>query len=92
MPAVTALQVTLISAGLCTKPPRLEAIAQVCASRNDAKGTFEWLDRALSNRDSGISYLFYDPLILRYKDDPRFAAFCRKVGLAVPGQAAPHPT
>jgi hypothetical protein len=29
-----------------------------------------------------------DPFILRYKDDPRFAAFCRKVGLPVPGEAS----
>jgi hypothetical protein len=29
--------------------------------------------------------LLYDPFILRYKDDPRFAAFCRKVGLPAPG-------
>ena len=28
-----------------------------------------------------------DPFILRYKNDPRFAAFCRKVGLPVPGEA-----
>jgi TolB-like protein/Flp pilus assembly protein TadD len=60
-------------------------IAQVYALRNDAKETFAWLDRAWSNRDSGITYLLYDPFILRYKDDPRFAAFCRKVGLPVPG-------
>ena len=29
-----------------------------------------------------------DPFILRYKDDPRFAAFCRKVGLPVHGEAS----
>ena len=62
-------------------------IAEVYALRNDAKATFEWLDRAWSNRDQGIQYLLYDPFILRYKDDPRFAAFCRKVGLPVPGEA-----
>jgi tetratricopeptide (TPR) repeat protein len=56
-------------------------IAQTYALRNDADKTFEWLDRALSNRDSGISYLLFDPLILRFRDDPRFAAFCKKVGL-----------
>jgi TolB-like protein/Flp pilus assembly protein TadD len=62
-------------------------IAQVYALRNDATATFEWLDRAWSIRDSGITFLLFDPLILRYKDDPRFAAFCRKVGLPVPGNA-----
>ena len=61
-------------------------IADAYALRNDAKATFEWLDRALSIRDAGIQSLLYDPFILRYKDDPRFAAFCRKVGLPVPGE------
>jgi tetratricopeptide (TPR) repeat protein len=65
-------------------------IAEVYALRNDAKATFEWLDRAWSNRDAGIQYLLHDPFILRYKDDPRFAAFCRKVGLPVPGEASAH--
>jgi hypothetical protein len=64
------------------------AIAEVYALRNDARATFEWLDRAWSSRDTGIVILVYDPFILRYKDDPRFAAFCRKVGLPVPGDAA----
>jgi TolB-like protein/Tfp pilus assembly protein PilF len=65
-------------------------IAEVYALRNDAKATFEWLDRAWNNRDAGIQYLLFDPFILRYKDDPRFAAFCRKVGLPVPGEATEH--
>ena len=59
-------------------------IAQIQAARNDADATFEWLDRAWGSRDPGISTLLYDPLILKYKDDPRFAAFCRKVGLPAP--------
>jgi tetratricopeptide (TPR) repeat protein len=59
-------------------------IAQVYALRNDPKDTFAWLDRAWSNRDAGIQFLLYDPFILRYKHDARFAAFCRKVGLPVP--------
>jgi hypothetical protein len=42
--------------------------------RGDATATFEWLDRAWSTRDAGIAGLLYDPFILRYKDDPRFAA------------------
>ena len=63
-------------------------IAEVYALRNDAKATFEWLDRSWSSRDSGIGLLLYDPFILRFKDDPRFAVFCRKVGLPVPGNAA----
>jgi TolB-like protein/Flp pilus assembly protein TadD len=65
-------------------------IAEVYALRNDAKATFEWLDRAWNNRDSGIQYLLFDPFILRFKDDPRFAAFCRKVRLPVPGEATAH--
>ena len=59
-------------------------IAEGYALRDDAKLTFEWLDRAWRNRDSGIGFLLYDPFILRYKNDPRFAAFCRKVGLPTP--------
>jgi TolB-like protein/Flp pilus assembly protein TadD len=62
-------------------------IAQVYALRNDAKATFEWLDRAWSNRDPGIQFLLSDPFILRFKNDPRFAAFCRKVGLPGPGES-----
>jgi len=78
---------TLIEKDANTTP---YGIAQVYAQRNDPQQTFEWLDRAWSNRDTGIQYVLYDPFILRYKDDPRFAAFCRKVGLPVPGEASAH--
>jgi TolB-like protein/tetratricopeptide (TPR) repeat protein len=61
-------------------------IAEVQALRNDANATFEWLDKAWSSRDPGIKYVLFDPFIVRFKGDPRFAAFCRKVGLPAPGE------
>ena len=54
---------------------------------------FEWLERAWASRDPGIGLLLYDPLLRVYRTDPRFAAFCRKVGLPVPSSvASPVPT
>ena len=61
-------------------------IAEIYALRNDATKTFEWLERVWSQRDTDIGMLLYDPFIPRYKDDPRFAAFCRKVGLPTPAE------
>ncbi|MBS0432274.1 MAG: hypothetical protein JSS21_07695, partial [Proteobacteria bacterium] len=37
-----------------------------------------------ANRDPGIAYLLYDPFLLAYGNDPRFIAFCKKVGLPPP--------
>jgi TolB-like protein/Flp pilus assembly protein TadD len=62
------------------------SVAQAYAVRNDADKTFLWLDRALRERDPGIKHLLYDPFLARYKNDPRFAAFCRKVGLPTPAE------
>ena len=64
-------------------------IAQVYALRKEPDKVFEWLERAWANRDPGIGLLLYDPLLLRYSHDPRFAALCRKVGLPVPGEKLP---
>jgi TolB-like protein/Tfp pilus assembly protein PilF len=56
-------------------------IAVIYAMRRDPDNMFKWLDRAWKNRDGGISFLLTNPWALRYKDDPRFAAFCEKVDL-----------
>jgi TolB-like protein len=66
-------------------------IAQVYAVRRDPDKTFEWLDRAWANRDPGLQFLLVDPFILRYQGDPRFAAFCAKIGLptTTSGKALP---
>lgn len=59
-------------------------VAQVYALRNDDAATFDWLERARETRDPGVGNTMIDPLVMRYKDDPRLAAFCAKIGL-------PHP-
>ncbi|HJU07213.1 MAG TPA: hypothetical protein VJ727_01865 [Rhodanobacteraceae bacterium] len=66
-------------------------IAQTYALRRDPASVFEWLDRARADRDGGIQYLAYDPIILRYKDDPRFIAFAKKVGLPTTTDAKAMP-
>jgi TolB-like protein len=62
-------------------------VAQIYAMRNDADKTFEWLDHAWSYRDPAVHNLPYDPFIGRFKNDPRFIAYSRKIGLPVPGDA-----
>ncbi|WP_374357290.1 tetratricopeptide repeat protein [Thermomonas sp.] len=62
-------------------------VAQVQALRNDADATFEWLERARANRDPGVGNTMIDPLVMRYKEDPRLAAFCETVGLPPPTES-----
>lgn len=59
-------------------------IAQIYALRGDAGAAVQWLERASSPY---ILYLLTDPIILRVRDDPRFIAFCKKVGLPPPSQS-----
>lgn len=56
-------------------------MAEGYAVRKDPDGLFKWLDGAWARHDAGIQLLLFDPLLLRCESDPRFAAFCRKVGL-----------
>ena len=62
-------------------------VAQVQALRNDADATFEWLERARETRDPGVGNTMIDPLVMRYKTDPRLAAFCKSVGLPPPTES-----
>ena len=66
-------------------------IAEVYAIRRDADKTFEWLDRAWASRDPGITSLLTDPFILRFRDDPRFAVFCKKAGFPTATEARALP-
>lgn len=56
-------------------------IADVHALRKEPDAMFRWLDRAWDQHDGSVEAVLFDPLILRYRDDPRFAVFCSKAGL-----------
>ena len=63
-------------------------MAQVYAVRGEPDAMFDWLQRALKARDPGMQSLLYDALLLRYRDDPRYAALAKKAGLPWPPVAA----
>jgi TolB-like protein/Tfp pilus assembly protein PilF len=59
-------------------------IARVYALRGDAGRTLEWLERSLASNPSRALFLLADPFLLRFRDDPRFIAFCKRLGLPPP--------
>jgi Flp pilus assembly protein TadD len=66
-------------------------IAAVYGLRNEPDKMFEWLDRAYTESDSGLTQLLVTPFILTYKNDPRFAAFCQKLKVQVQPASATKP-
>ena len=56
-------------------------IAEVYAFRNQSDEAFEWLDRAYAQRDAGLIVTKVDPLLKSLHNDPRFAAFLKKLNL-----------
>jgi serine/threonine-protein kinase len=58
-------------------------VAEVYAIRGDADKMFAALERAWKEHDPGLTFLLFDPLLLRFKDGPRYAALVKSVGLPV---------
>lgn len=56
-------------------------IAEIYAYRNEKDKAFEWLERAYSQRDGGLSGMVGDPLLRNIVKDPRYAAFMKKMKL-----------
>ncbi len=56
-------------------------IASAFAWRGEADQAFQWLDRALAQRDGGLGDLRLDPLLRGLRGDPRFKAMEKKIGL-----------
>ena len=54
-------------------------IAAVYAFRNRPDEAFEWLDRAYAQRDGGVIETKVDPRLKSLHNDPRFAAFLKKL-------------
>jgi tetratricopeptide (TPR) repeat protein len=56
-------------------------IATIYAFRNQTDEAFEWLDRAYAQRDPSLMSTKIDPLLKSLHNDPRFAAFLKKLNL-----------
>lgn len=59
-------------------------IAQAYALRKDSDNTFKWLEHAHTAQDAGADGLLYDPFMLPWRHDPRFAKICEELKLPVP--------
>jgi hypothetical protein len=59
-------------------------IADAYALEKQPDKVFEWLDRAVAARNDGTSSLLIDQILKPYRNDPRFVALCRTVGLLAP--------
>jgi tetratricopeptide (TPR) repeat protein len=57
-------------------------IAYVHAWRNESDQAFEWLDKAVTLQDPGVSEVAYQPLFANVHDDPRWLPFLRRIGKA----------
>src|SRR6185437_15512096 len=56
-------------------------IATIYAFRNQTDEAFEWLDRAYAQRDPSLGATKLEPLLKSLHNDPRFAAFLKKLNL-----------
>src|SRR2546423_490184 len=66
-------------------------IATVYGLRKEPDKMFDWLERAYTEHDPGLTQLLGTPFILNYRDDPRFAALCQKLKVPVPPTAVSKP-
>lgn len=56
-------------------------IAAVYAFRGETDLAFQWLDRAFAERDSGLTEMKTDPLLVGLHNDARYAAMLKKIHL-----------
>ncbi|HEY2685060.1 MAG TPA: TIR domain-containing protein [Steroidobacteraceae bacterium] len=56
-------------------------VAEVYAWRGEKDKAFEWLDRAFTQQDNGLTSLKADPLMDSLRGDPRYKTFLRKMKL-----------
>src|SRR5581483_1422273 len=56
-------------------------VAEACAWLGESDHAFEWLERAYSQRDGGLSELKIAPMLRPLHTDPRFKTLLRKLNL-----------
>jgi hypothetical protein len=54
-------------------------IAVIHSTRGDADAAFQWLDRALLERDPGIPQAYMEPVFRPLHSDPRWGQLLRKL-------------
>jgi TolB-like protein/Tfp pilus assembly protein PilF len=54
-------------------------LAIVYANRGDADRAFQWLERGVQQRDAGMLWMKYDPILRPLNHDPRFTAILAKM-------------
>jgi TolB-like protein/DNA-binding winged helix-turn-helix (wHTH) protein/Flp pilus assembly protein TadD len=57
-------------------------VAAVYAFRNQPDKAFEWLDRAYAQHDLNLNWTKAEPLLKNLHNDPRYAAFLKKLNLS----------
>jgi hypothetical protein len=57
-------------------------IAYVYAIRGEKDRAFEWLERAVKERDPGLADTAVTPYLTNLHDDPRWLPFLRRIGFA----------
>jgi TolB-like protein/DNA-binding winged helix-turn-helix (wHTH) protein len=58
-------------------------VAQVYAYREESEKSFEWLERAYEQRDTGVTEMSTDPMLKNLRRDPRYTEFLKKMRLPV---------
>ena len=56
-------------------------IAEAYAWRGESDHAFAWLKRACAQRDAGLQRLKYDPMLRALRNDSRYQALLKKLGL-----------
>jgi hypothetical protein len=56
-------------------------IALIYAALADTENTFAWLERAMEDRSTMISFLAQDPMFDTFHSDPRWAALIGRIGI-----------
>ena len=67
----------ILAQALATKTIPLSAayqLALIYAERGQTDTAFQWLQRALQQRDAGMHWMKFDPLLKGLSSDPRFKA------------------
>jgi tetratricopeptide (TPR) repeat protein len=65
------------------------SIAFIYLGMGEAEAAFEWLEKAVDERDGPIFGLKVNPLYDDLRSDPRYLVLLRKLGLADPKEADP---